>query len=283
MRTQPMIPSQPDRSPTPATRRSPFAALAALLAGLALFSAGCGEESKPKPGDITEEPDATDQDQAAVTDDVGPKTDATGDSASGDECSKNEDCTGKVTVDANKCEAAICNAQKKCVVGAAADASACDDGKECTTGDKCQAGKCGGEVNCVDPGTDPLCRPGTCGDDGKCAFTTANGKACDDGNDCTDDDKCIAGGKCVGGTVVKCDDGDVCTQDLCDKDNGGCKFTQLPVDTACEDGDKCTTDGKCDATGKCVSSPVVCGSTGKPCQIDYCDQIKGCTTKAATK
>jgi hypothetical protein len=174
--------------------------LAALLTAGALFAAGCTEDTTdPKPGDVVEQDGEGTSDISIDNTDVVVGSDIQPDTAT-DKCTTDQECVGKVTIAAGSCQAAVCNkASGKCeATGKAADGTTCDDGKECTTADKCSAGTCGGTVDCVDPGTNPICRPGTCDAGGKCQFTTANGKACDDGNACLEDDKCIAGGKCVG-------------------------------------------------------------------------------------
>ncbi|WP_257458327.1 hypothetical protein [Archangium lipolyticum] len=68
---------------------------------------------------------------------------------------------------------------------------------------------------------------------------------------CIPDSRCQEKGRCQSGVCVgsprSCDDGNPCTRDACAPDLG------------------------------CVTSPVVCPSSGNPCRVGVCDSKQGCT------
>jgi cysteine-rich repeat protein len=178
----------------------------------------------------------------------------------------------------------ICDPVQGCQPGTAVD---CDDGDICTN-DSCNESTDACD-NIFDPGNDPSCAVGACGngqveageecDDGNtldgdccsstCAFEPLD-SPCDDGLFCNIGEACDGAGACGGGTPRDCNDGVSCTNDGCDETGDACVNT--PDDAACDDGQFCNGVESCDPTLDCQpGTPVDCDD-GDVCTTDSCDE-----------
>jgi hypothetical protein len=186
------------------------------------------------------------------------------------------------------------------------EGSGCDDGNPCSLSDRCENGACvgGPEVLCDDGNP---CTLDTCAG-GACAYVGDDGAECDDGNLCTATELC-SGGVC-GSPTSNCecevdadcagyDDDSVCTGEVscvtgkcrvdpatilscgleagpcqiaqCDPKDG-CKVSNAPDGSGCDDGDVCTIGGTCTggvceagaalACGGALCAPAQCGEAG---------------------
>ena len=168
------------------------------------------------------------------------------------------------------CYANQCNPESgQCEAVPANQGALCTDGDGCTIGEQCLDAQCtgGGQVQCGDgnPCTDDLCQA---------AFGCIhlpNVDSCNDGDACTYGDHCSDGG-CIPGVALQCDDGNVCTGDSCDP-QVGCQH--VPVQDACDDGNKCTTGDKCQA-GWCAPQGALDCDDGNACTDDSCSPVEGC-------
>ncbi len=258
--------------------------------------AGCTETTGAKDGTTTVDPDTVENDSTVVSPDASADTGAdvavdngTVSELPGGKCATDEQCVeAGLKVNADKCEAAVCNvATGKCQIGFAKDGAKCSDGFECTVDDVCTAGKCDGPVKCEykDPasGKPNACKVGKCADDGtgKCEYFNSTTGSCDDGDACTIGDKCQVGGKC-NGEFKPCPDADnnPCTLETCNPAKAGaCEMATAASGTVCNDNNACTNNDSCDATGKCAGATVNCSATGGPCVTASCDTAIGCINK----
>jgi len=181
------------------------------------------------------------------------------------ECTKNEDCEGKVGV-LDSCEFAECN-DGSCLKGTSPNDTPCDDGEPCTHENTCQLGQCEGvPLVCND---DKICTVDSCLAGTGCVFDSIEGP-CDDLDACTEGEQCV-GGECIG-PPVDCDDGEPCTADTCDASTGCQHEPQMSGD--CDDGSLCTLDDQC-VEGLCTGTPLECGDDNL-CTTDICDPASGC-------
>lgn len=167
------------------------------------------------------------------------------------------------------------------------DASACDDGNDCTV-DWCGDGTCAQDA--AQPG--PCCSAGGCGLDGvaevvgcracvcelapsccdgpwlpgcaavasdECAATCHCTSPCEDGDPCTAGDTC-AGTTCVAGPAPDCDDDNPCTVNGCEPGAGCVVVSNASSGTPCDDGDECT-ESSCRVRTASASS---CAELGWP-------------------
>jgi hypothetical protein len=287
------------------------ALLTALFLVVSLSLVACGPSTATSSSDgIADTGAEASADAADAQGDASPDiaADLTGDA--GPECATDEDClTGEV---ADPCGAPTCVLPEgRCVIVAAADGTACDDGDACSQLDQCVTGACRGVALACDdanPCTDDSCDP-TSG----CVFAAVDGGDCDDANPCTPTSACEAG-TCVGesnecvcatdddcalfddgdrcngvlvcadescavapGTVISCDTSldTVCEKTACDPAVGACFKIEEPAGTACDDGDACSTDDVC-VNGACKGlAPVDCDDDN-PCTTDFCEEGQGC-------
>jgi hypothetical protein len=190
------------------------------------------------------------------------------------------------------CHVALCNDGShpgpvgQCIVVAADNGTACDDGKFCTTDDACQAGVCTGGP------------PNDCGmvvDQCEIVECDESAKACvaiptDNGTPCTSSDLCLAGstcsgGICTGGTFKDCFFSPVpneCHAAICNPANGMCEPIPANDGQPCTDTtDLCTINKSC-AAGACVGgTPKSCSHLTVGCNLGVCDTANGqCTTQA---
>src|SRR5437867_8790419 len=100
--------------------------------------------------------------------------------------------------------------------------------------------------------------------------------SCDDLNFCTVDSCDPTTGTCRH-DPLSCDDHNPCTTDSCSPfgvGRGTCDHGELPIGTACSDGDPCTQGDSCRIVGttsfRCVGTPLAAGSS--------CDDGNSCTT-----
>ena len=218
----------------------------------------------------------------------------------------------------------------------------CDDNDPCTEGERCQDGGCTGgfDVNCSDgdpctvdscvsdlggcinnrqepclhpcatvedcrnlPGAESQCVQWTCNHDGFCLKVNIVA-SCNDGDPCTRGDYCVEGAcRNLGPTdcAGQCDPGEIPS---CDRAQGGCLCTPLPIcggddcgpgtgidccqdGTDCNDGDPCTIDAcltyedpsicVCEPQPFCSCNPNAADGgagacdDGDPCTIDSCN------------
>lgn len=199
----------------------------------------------------------------------------------GSACTAQDECLAGLCVgsavdcdDGNLCTTDACDPASGC--RNTQNTLACDDGNRCTGNDKCGGGLCSGvNVTCDDgnPCTVDACNPAS-----GCAVSNApDNTACNDAEPCTSGDRCVAGA-CTGNAVT-CNDNNPCTSDAC-VPGVGCRFTNLPDNSACTDGSACTGGDRC-VTGACSGTPIACNDNN-PCTTDGCNPASGCTTTQAT-
>jgi|GEM_PF-2934348 len=151
---------------------------------------------------------------------------------------------------------------------------------------------------------DRVCARGVNTPFGYCTQLKLHGDPCDDGNPCTEYDACDAGA-CVG-TPVDCDDGVACSTEVCSVNAGGCVYdatacpcaddgdcadgkpctsdvcdrtswtcvNDIVAGNSCNDFDPCTSDDRCDESGGCAGTAIVCDD-GNSCTADFCDAGSG--------
>jgi len=165
-----------------------------------------------------------------------------------------DDCDGKKDCEDPDCEA-----------------SACDDGDQCTEGETCSALKCGGgTAKTCDDGN--ACTDDTCDKTAGCAFAKKSSGTCEDGNPCTENDTCVDG-TCTAGTAKTCDDKNPCTTDTCDPGTGCVNGFNIDP---CNDGVFCNGADTCKDGVCAVHAGNPCG---KVCD-EAGDQCVGCVTDA---
>ena len=167
-------------------------------------------------------------------------------------------------------------------------------------------GTCTSDDDCAG---DKACVLGTCGQDGYCVWTVADGfclvnnlcwavgtanpaaacEVCDPGADpqgwtarangdaCNGADACLGegtcqDGACMPGAPIDCADEDPCTDDRCDPDTG-CVHTMTAEPRDCDDGDACTSADTCSADG-CAGIPLDCDDDNG-CTDDRCNPDTG--------
>ncbi|MEM6532372.1 MAG: hypothetical protein AAF654_07100 [Myxococcota bacterium] len=189
-----------------------------------------------------------------------------------------------------------------CVYTDAEDAIPCDDGDPCTTGDSCTSGVCdatpvldgmscdgtpgtcnGGDcVECIDNDDcddSNACTDDSCGGDSRCVYAARDGEGCDDGSLCTQTDTCNAAGECIGTEPVTCTPGECEATSTCNPGTGLCETTPVAPDTQCDDSDLCTFDDRCDDSGGCAGTAIVCDNDPPPCGAERsCNGTSVCTT-----
>ena len=164
----------------------------------------------------------------------------------------------------------------------ASNATACDDGTDCTHTDRCDgAGGCGGTPYACAPGQ---CETSsTCDGAGACLVVpAADGLACLHANASADgcqQAECLAGECALKAPVVCAPTSECEVASVCDG-AGGCNVTLAADGIACtetDDGSTCTAE-TCQA-GACVSGPAYdCLALVGPCQESaICDGLGGCT------
>jgi cysteine-rich repeat protein len=182
--------------------------------------------------------------------------------------------------------AETCDATQDCQAGTPVD---CDDADICTD-DSCDEATDSCD-NIFDPGNDPSCAAGTCGNgqveageecddgntlDGDCCSSTCQfepiGSTCDDGLFCTVDEACDGAGTCGGGNPRDCSDGVGCTADTCNETTDTC--VNLPTDAVCDDGVFCNGMEICDPAQDCQpGTPVDCDDADI-CTDDSCNEAE---------
>ncbi len=142
------------------------------------------------------------------------------------------------------------NAVRAAVCFGQTDATACDDGEDCTQLDTCQAGMCVGDN------------------------TKADGATCSDYNGCNYGDACFAG-VCKPTAPTVCNAHDDCIQMLgCDAELGMCIALELNDGTACDPQTECIKSPTCNQ-GKCVGDDIVCSPPAE-CHLQAtCNPING--------
>ena len=227
----------------------------------------------------------------------------------GDPCTFGDWCTAKG--ECHKGLSATCDDENSCTQDACDPAlgctntpvsGECDDGDKCTPSSVCSGGVCRSPAPQCDD--DNPCTADTCLPEIGCEHVAIEG-ACEDGDACTADDQCQNGvcksgppascddetqctddkcdavfgcyhelvpDPCCQGAEHLCDDGNPCTEDVCSSD-GACQ--NIPVASACEDGDPCTAGDTCQA-GECVSGPPNPCNDSNPCTQDSCNEASGC-------
>lgn len=185
-----------------------------------------------------------------------------------------------------QCTVAVCNTGQEvgpinsCVVVAAPDGTACDDGMFCTVDDACSKGTCvgGGQNDCGTPAA--ACMAVICYEDSQSCDVTP----VDDGTACTPTNLCQINGTCkVGDCVGEPKDCtfsplNECNTVACDPTTGKCEGTPDPTknDTPCLlTGDACSVNKTCMA-GQCGGgTPKDCSALDVGCQIGVCDSATG--------
>lgn len=81
---------------------------------------------------------------------------------------------------------------------------------------------------------------------------------------CASDDECAVASAC---TVGKCID-------------GSCDQVELPVGTACDDGNQCTVSESCNEAGECIAAVNADCDDDNLCTEDSCDPATGCLHEA---
>lgn len=247
----------------------------ALLCALAI--AACGDDSRPPitgdAGPILRDGGGN-RDTGVPDDDGGANPDAGGGVDAGSLCD-DVDCSGMDDM----CNLGVCDpATGTCGTEPRADGTACDDADACTTTDVCTAGTCGGaDVDCS--GMTNMCNVGVCDPtSGACmAMPMADGTACDDGAACTSMDVCTAGA-CAGAAIDCTGFGDDCNTGFCDAATGMCARMPAMDGTACDDGNLCSTGDSCTA-GACGGTATDCSGGTDMCNTGMCDPATGaCVT-----
>ena len=177
------------------------------------------------------------------------------------------------------------------------DATACDDGIECTV-DSCDlaTGTCAHEVDdtachnglycdgietcnlligCVegdpvvcDDGVD--CTADACDEETDSCGAVTDDTACDNGVFCDGAEVCDPVEGCGEGAPIACDDGVECTADSCDEEADACAF--VPEASACDNGLFCDGAETCDAELGCVDGDAPDCDDGLFCTVDTCDE-----------
>ncbi|MDI1442624.1 choice-of-anchor J domain-containing protein [Polyangium sp. 6x1] len=186
-----------------------------------------------------------------------------------------------------QCAIAVCNTGQvigplnTCVVIAAPQGTACDDGKFCTANDTCD-----GEGTCVGGPTNHCgINPSPCSS----VICYEGSKSCDvapvnDGTECTPTDLCQINGVCKLGECIgepkPCGFSPQaeCNTVSCDSATGKCIGKPDPTkdDAPCVlTGDLCNVNRKCSA-GQCVGGvPVDCTALDVGCQRGECNPANG--------
>ena len=165
-------------------------------------------------------------------------------------------------------------------VVAADDATVCvaEDGGPCGDDLDCSSGFCVGGTCCSGPcNLPPTCRTtdgATCADGSTCAYPVApDGTDCEDGDACTST-TCTSG---VCGSPVdisgSCPSSD-CKVGSCDSVEG-CKVTNAPGTTNCDDSNPCTVGTTCQPDGTCGGGTPYNCDDAKPCTDDSCVDNNG--------
>jgi len=194
-----------------------------------------------------------------------------------------EDCS---LIAAPSCFVAVCNEGMypgpigSCVVVAANDGTACDDGLFCTVNDACIEGTCmGGPQNTCGLGYEP-CQDIVCDE---------SSQQCDhapttEGTSCTPTELCKVNGQCTNGICVGVEKDcffapvSECNVAVCEESTGNCVGTVDATkngDTCVQSGDPCMVDKTCD-NGSCVGgNPKDCSAMTIGCQNGVCDPANG--------
>jgi len=151
-------------------------------------------------------------------------------------CSNNRPGSGQVCNAAHPCpDGLICRGQPDTLEGTCA--AGCKDASGCSPGELCVAGACA--LVCVSDRDCPVaqsCSAGVC--------QTVN-------HQCTADRDCTHPGLCAGADGASC--------------HGGlCSYLPAVAGTPCDDGTGCIVHATCNASGKCVGTPIVCDQVPEP-------------------
>ncbi|MEM6731616.1 MAG: hypothetical protein AAF658_08670, partial [Myxococcota bacterium] len=204
-----------------------------------------------------------------------------------------------------------------CVYTVVNDATPCDDDDPCTTAESCLSGVCetspvpdgmscegeegtceSGEcIECINDGDcndNNSCTEDRCGDDNRCTYTARDGESCDDGDLCTQTDTCNSAGDCIGTAPVSCAPGECEAASSCNPGTGLCEATLAAPGASCDDSDFCTFNDRCNSSGGCAGTlivceddPTTCGARrscngSDSCSIDFpvgsCNDVDQCTT-----
>ena len=161
------------------------------------------------------------------------------------------------------CVVGVCNPSSgQCEAQNKSAGTACNDGNRCTVNDRCN-----GSGGCVsDPvecsGLNNQCTTGVCNaSSGACEPQYKDtSTACDDGNLCSVNDHCDSAGNCAG-TAKDCSSLNTqCTTGVCNASNGACEPMYFDTNTFCDDSDLCTTDDRCNGSGGCAGTAIVCAA-----------------------
>ncbi len=133
----------------------------------------------------------------------------------------------------------------------------CVDGNNQTANDTCNAGTCAGTpIVCTPP-------PTTCQDavynGTTCTLTNkAANSVCDDGSNATSNDRCNSGGGC-NGTPIVCALPTQCQVSV--TANGvDCTVVNKANTETCNDGSLFTGNDRCDGSGTCIGTTIVCAA-----------------------
>ncbi len=185
----------------------------------------------------------------------------------------------------------VCDGEETCQSGACSAGTSldCSDGHDCTT-DDCNAetgcfstidnGNCLIDNQCYSDGATPV------GESCRVCLSSASKTAwtnlpdtipCNDGNLCTHTDRCDGSGGC-GGTEITCmDDPEVCGANRACDGSSECAVSYPDAETSCDDNNLCTYTDKCNGSGGCTGTEIVCADDAEVCGADRaCNGMDQC-------
>jgi len=167
-------------------------------------------------------------------------------------CDTEQDCDDSDPCTDDSCDNGQCHHLQ--------NTATCDDGLYCTIEDACDGlGQCTGQNrNCES--NDNVCTKNVCNEE----LDLCQEQPHDNGRECGERwcqelvlwrGECLEGSCNVEAIVENCFDDNPCTQDICDANDGTCRWED-DIFEACDDSNPCTMEDHCDGDGHCLGEPL---------------------------
>jgi hypothetical protein len=203
-----------------------------------------------------------------------------------DKCQSNGSCVGTSLTcqsDPGPCGVVrTCNGTSACAAQFPDSTISCDDGAACTHTDRCDgAGACKGTALTCTSDTGPCGKIRKCDGTATCATGfPSTSVSCDDGAACTHTDRCDGAGGCKGTALTCTSDPGPCGVVRACNGTSTCATSFPGTTVTCDDGAACTHTDRCNGSGQCKGTPLLCVNDPGPCGLTRsCNGTSTCTTR----